>query len=212
VLPISRGGFDDNTSLHVQSQPAPLLMKDQLILEFNVRTVFRAQMETLVQRLDDGLWCCPNDQQGSVKGSAGPATARPALNLVREDAQGMIGILKLERTKMTKLENKTEAIDTAADAAADEKNNAINKFMKAEFTVIDACKKEDELRTAGKREGDSEYDKVASAMEAAFDARDDALDDLIAAEFAFRAATKAWQKHHNALDKTKAGGVTERMQ
>jgi hypothetical protein len=113
---------------------------------------------------------------------------------------------------MTKIENKTEAIDTAAEAAADEKNYAIDKFMKAEFRVMDACKKEDELRTAGKREGDSEYDKAASTMEAAFEVRDDALDDLIAAEFAFRAATKAWEKHHSALDKTKAGGVTERMQ
>lgn len=113
---------------------------------------------------------------------------------------------------MTALEKKTEAIDSAIEDTADEKVDAIHKFMDAEFAYMKAFEKEDELRSAGKREGNAEYDKAASAMEAASTARDDALDDLIAAEFAFRAAEKAWNKHHGALDKTSAGGMVKKLQ
>jgi hypothetical protein len=113
---------------------------------------------------------------------------------------------------MAGLLKKTEEIDAAVDAAADDKHDAIQKFMDAEFAVMDAFKKEDDLRTAGKREGDTEYDEAASAMEAAVDARDDALDDLIGAEFAFRAADRKWNKHHLALEKARAGGAVEKLQ
>jgi len=44
--------LNDNTSLRERSKPAPLLMRINPCLSY-VRTVLRAQMETLVQGLDD---------------------------------------------------------------------------------------------------------------------------------------------------------------
>jgi hypothetical protein len=49
--------------------------EDQTMMEFNVRTVFRARMETLVQGLDDAY----DFAQIIKKAGAGPATARPTL-------------------------------------------------------------------------------------------------------------------------------------
>jgi hypothetical protein len=107
---------------------------------------------------------------------------------------------------------KTDAINSAVDATADNKFEAVNKFMEAQFASMGAFEEEDRLRTSGKSEGDPEYDEAAKVMEAASAACDDALDDLIAAEFAYRAADKAWNKHHAALDETNAGGSVEKLQ
>jgi hypothetical protein len=52
-LRISRGGFDDNNELARAIAACTAPHEDQLMPEFNARTVFRAQMETLVQGLDD---------------------------------------------------------------------------------------------------------------------------------------------------------------
>ena len=113
---------------------------------------------------------------------------------------------------MTTLEKQTEAIDRAVDDAADAKFDAIHRFMDAELTRMSAFEKEGKLRTAGKREGDSDYDEAAKKKEAAHVASEDALDDLIAAEFAYRSAQKASNEHHAALDKANAGGSVDRLQ
>jgi hypothetical protein len=114
--------------------------------------------------------------------------------------------------KETGLDEKTEAIDAAVEAAADNKHEAITKFMEAEFAVMDAFRKEGNLRKRAKREGDPKYAEVKNRIDEAIAARDRALDDLIAAEFAWRAAEKAWDAHHSALDKTRGGGTTETLQ
>jgi hypothetical protein len=114
--------------------------------------------------------------------------------------------------KETDLDEKTEAIDAAVEAASDNKHEAITKFMEAEFAVMDAFRKQDNLRKRGKRQGDPKYDEATNRIDEALAARDRALDDLIAAEFAWRAAEKAWDAHHSALDKARGGGATEKLQ
>ena len=113
---------------------------------------------------------------------------------------------------MTAADKKTGPVDAAVEAAAHAKLHAIDRLLSTEFALMDAQNMEDKHHSAGKSEGDAEYDAAVIRMEGAFAARDDAIDDLILAEFAFRAASKRRKRHQGALDKTNAGGAIERLQ
>jgi hypothetical protein len=144
-----------------------------------------------------------------------PATVQRSFfwRRTRYDAPGRARQIGWEVAEQKQRDEEIAAsIDAAVDAAADNKADAINRFMEAEFALIDAFQKEDRLSQLDKREGDREYDEAANAIDGAHAAREKALDELIEAEFAFRSASKAWDKHYGALAIANAVRASKRLQ
>jgi hypothetical protein len=116
-------------------------------------------------------------------------------NNIPPNATNIVPMLPLKRQA-----RQAAAREAACEFAADNKQEAIWRFMDAEFAFADVfdrmIKLHDKIKRTEKPSAKLRalMAKAETAFRTAGDEQDDALDDLIAAEMAYRAADKAYSK------------------